>query len=208
MGYGEILCVEVIHPLEKTGGCYKGKNKRATVIIQIFVRSEVKAECLWCYIMIGHRVLISCTIDNSWDCILNYHPSICLALHLENDFSVHPSSLHPSFRPFLNILIKKKRNATKHLCWTSFYSSITSSIPPLNSYCLFTFLLHPFIFCGWGDVHYLLVIHSFIILPSMKHTTQLYCCAQSLFICHIIHISSCFPAGTYLSTIQNSFLSF
>lgn len=39
------LCVEVIHRFEKTGGRYKGKNKRVTVIIQIFVRSEVKAEC-------------------------------------------------------------------------------------------------------------------------------------------------------------------
>lgn len=43
----EGLCVEVIHRPGKTGGCYKGKNKRATVIIQIFVRSEVKAECVW-----------------------------------------------------------------------------------------------------------------------------------------------------------------
>lgn len=147
MGYGEILCVEVIHTPEKTGGCYKGKNKRATVIIQIFVRSEVKAECLWCYIMIGHQVLISCTVDNSWDCVLNYHPSICLALHLENDFSVHPSSLHLSFRPFLNILIKKKK-CHKAPMLDIFLFLHNFIHPNPSSFQLFTFLLHPFIFCG------------------------------------------------------------
>lgn len=29
---------------KKTGGCYKGKGKIVTIIIQIFVHSEVKAE--------------------------------------------------------------------------------------------------------------------------------------------------------------------
>lgn len=52
----------------KTGGFYKGNNKRLTVKSQIFVRSEVKT--LWVCFIISHQVLISCAIDNSWNCVL------------------------------------------------------------------------------------------------------------------------------------------
>ncbi len=82
--------------------------------------------------MIDHRVLISCTIDNSWDCILNYHPSIHpslrLALHLENHFrsSIVPSSVLPAIYQHID----KKCYKAPMLDTTSFYSSLSSSICP------------------------------------------------------------------------------
>lgn len=59
---------------ERENRRYEGENRRATVTIQIFVRWEVKG---WvCRVMIVHQVLISCSIDTSWDCVLNHHPFI------------------------------------------------------------------------------------------------------------------------------------
>lgn len=59
---------------ERENRRYEGENRRATVTIQIFVRWEVKG---WvCRVMTVHQVLISCSIDTSWDCVLNHHPFI------------------------------------------------------------------------------------------------------------------------------------
>lgn len=158
--------------------------------------------------MIGHRVLISCTIDNSWDCILNYHPSIHPPSTSSRDPffcpSIIPSSVLPAIYQHID---KKKMLWSAYAGQPSLYSSLSSSTIP-SSFQLFIPLLHPFIFCGWVDVHYLSIILSFIILPSVKHATQLYCCARPLCICHIIHISSCFPADTHLSAHSKLFFIF
>lgn len=82
---------------EKTGGFYKGNNKRLSVKSQIFVRSEVKT--LWVCFIISHQVLISCTIDNSWSCVWS------------RELSVQASSaLRPPFQPFISMLIKAFEN--------------------------------------------------------------------------------------------------
>lgn len=71
---------------EKTGGFYKGNNKRLTVKSQIFVRSEVKT--LWVCFIISHQVLISCAIDNSWNCVWSHE----LSVHLSGEASSPPPS--------------------------------------------------------------------------------------------------------------------
>lgn len=78
---------------EKTGGFYKGNNKRLTVKSQIFVRSEVKT--LWVCFIISHQVLISCTIDNSCNCVWSHELSVQAS-----------SALRPPFQPFISMLIK------------------------------------------------------------------------------------------------------
>lgn len=114
--------------------------------------------------------------------------------------SLYPSSLHPSFRPFINTWIKMIESAL----FISPY--LHPSIP--SSFQLFIPLLHPFIFCSRVDGHYLSIIHSFIILPSMKHSTQLHGRARPLFICQISRIGSRFPAETHLSTHSRVFFIF
>lgn len=86
---------------EKTGGFYKGNNKRLTLKSQIFVRSEVKT--LWVCFIISHQVLISCTIDTSWSCVWSHK----LSVHLSGEVS---SPLHPPFQPFISMLIKALEN--------------------------------------------------------------------------------------------------
>lgn len=81
----ERLCVEAARCPEKTGGFYK--RWRVTVISQIFVCPEVKAECV--YFTIVHRVLISSKIDNSWDWILNFHTSIHPPIYRTTFLPVH-----------------------------------------------------------------------------------------------------------------------
>lgn len=149
--------------------------------------------------MIRHLVLISCTIDNSWDCISSYHPSIHpslhLALYLENCSSVHPSSLRPSFRPFISILIKKSHKAPM----LDFTSSTSSSVYPSNP----PTMLHLFIFCGWVDVHYLSII-----IHETQHTAAPLYMLGPLFICHIVHIHLRFPADVRSSTRSKSLFIF
>lgn len=82
---------------EKTGGFYKGNNKRLTVKSQIFVRSEVKT--LWVCFIISHQVLISCTIDNSWNSVWSHELSVQAS-----------SALRPPFQPFISMLIKALEN--------------------------------------------------------------------------------------------------
>ena len=168
-GRCERLCVEVIHRPGKTGGRSKGKSRRATLIIQIFVRSEVKAQCVY-YIMIGHRVLIGgpwTTAGSVFWAVV--HPSIHWsffpALQRENHFFVRPLPLHPSFPSFINKLVKP-----------AIFFSISSSI-------------HPFIrpaaeATPWSiyTLYYLSIIHSSIILSSTEHTTQLYRLTRPLII--------------------------
>lgn len=92
---GEMECW--VNRPEKTGGFYKGNNKRLTVKSQIFVRSEVKT--FWVCFVINHQVLISCAIDNSWNCVWSHE----LSVHLSGEAS---SPLHPPFQPFISMLIK------------------------------------------------------------------------------------------------------
>ncbi len=130
MGYEERwerLCAEVIHLPEKTGGRYKGKNKRATVIIQIFVRLKVKAE--YARGPLAIRFLFH---------VGSIHPSI----RPQHHFSVR----HLSFWPFTSKLITSLYE-TCMLDISSLYTSMSSSVYP--------FILpavHPpasFIFCAW-----------------------------------------------------------
>lgn len=129
----ERLC-EVIHRPEKTGERCEGKNKRATVIIQIFVRLEVKAECVsvlhydspfGSYFMYYRQQL------GLYFKLSSIHPSVPPPSTLSRELFFCPSIIPPPVLPAIHQHIDKKK-AIKHLCWTSHLHPSTPP-PPHNA---------------------------------------------------------------------------
>lgn len=107
----ERLC-EVIHRPEKTGERCEGKNKRATVIIQIFVRLEVKAECVsvlhydspfGSYFMYYRQQL------GLYFKLSSIHPSIPPPSTLSRELFFCPSIIPPPVLPAIYQHIDKKK---------------------------------------------------------------------------------------------------